>query len=116
MIMPTKKQGLIGATVVAAVLGAGGAAAATAGDDEGGDTAITGPALAKAKAAALAQTHGGKVTGTEVGDEESEYEVEVTLADGSQVDVQLDKNFAVVSAKNEGPEKADCPEADDNDD
>ena len=35
---------------------------------------------------------------TEVGDEDSYYEVEVTLPDGSQVDVQLDEDFAVVSA------------------
>jgi hypothetical protein len=38
------------------------------------------------------------VTGTEVGDEESYYEVEVTLDDGRQVDVQLDESFAVVSS------------------
>jgi len=36
------------------------------------------------------------VTDTEVGDEDSYYEVEVTLGDGSQVDVQLDKAFKVV--------------------
>lgn len=41
---------------------------------------------------------GGTVTETEKGDEESLYEVEVTLDDGSQVDVQLDENFNVVSA------------------
>jgi hypothetical protein len=33
-----------------------------------------------------------------VGDEESYYEVEVTRDDGSQVDVQLDENFAVVGS------------------
>ena len=49
--------------------------------------------------AALAETGGGRVTGTEVGDEESYYEVEVTLDDGSQVDVQLDENFAVVGSE-----------------
>ena len=38
------------------------------------------------------------MTETEVGDEESLYEVEVTLADGSQVDVQLDEQFKVVSS------------------
>ncbi len=38
------------------------------------------------------------MTGTEVGDEDSYYEVEVTLPDGSQVDVQLDEGFQVVSA------------------
>jgi hypothetical protein len=45
------------------------------------------------------------VTETEVGDEESFYEVEVTLPDGSQVDVQLDENFAVVgSSADEQPD------------
>jgi hypothetical protein len=33
-----------------------------------------------------------------VDDEDSKYEVEVTLDDGSAVDVQLDENFAVVGA------------------
>ncbi len=63
---------------------------------EGADVAITGDALEQAKAAALAHTNGGRVTGTEVGDEESYYEVEVTLDDGQQVDVQLDEQFKVV--------------------
>jgi hypothetical protein len=36
------------------------------------------------------------VTGTEVGDEDSYYEVEVTLESGGQVDVQLDEQFRVV--------------------
>ena len=47
----------------------------------------------------LAHTGEGRVTGTEVGDEDSYYEVEVTLDDGSQVDVQLDESFTVVSDK-----------------
>jgi hypothetical protein len=34
---------------------------------------------------------------TEAGDEEGAYEVEVTRADGSQVDVHLDKGFDVLS-------------------
>jgi uncharacterized membrane protein YkoI len=62
----------------------------------GGEAPITGADLDKASAAALAHTGEGKVTETEVGDEESLYEVEVTLDDGSQVDVQLDENFEVV--------------------
>ena len=33
------------------------------------------------------------MTGTEVGDEESYYEIEVTLDDGRQVDVQLDESL-----------------------
>ncbi len=39
------------------------------------------------------------MTGTENGDEESQYEVEVTLDNGKQVDVQLDAQFHVVSSK-----------------
>ena len=85
-----------------AVLGAGGTAiagAAGGGDDNGTDKAITGTALDQASAAALKATGGGKVTQTEVNDEESYYEVEVTLDGGRQVDVQLDKSFNVVSSE-----------------
>ncbi|MGH9022197.1 MAG: hypothetical protein ACRDV9_03720, partial [Acidimicrobiia bacterium] len=57
-----------------------------------------GEALVRATAAALEHTGSGRVTGTEVGDEESLYEVEVTLDDGRQLDVQLDANFEVVGA------------------
>ena len=94
-----KKRILIAALAVAA-LGAGGTAIAGAtrgGDDgDGHDKAIPGSALDRASAAALKATGGGKVTESEVGDEESYYEVEVTRADGSQVDVQLDRQFNVV--------------------
>jgi uncharacterized membrane protein YkoI len=96
--------GVGAAALIAAGAGiAGGAGIAAAGgsdqdSSEGPDTAITGNALQKATDAALAETGGGTVTGTEVGDEESLYEVEVTRADGSQVDVQLDEGFAVVGS------------------
>jgi hypothetical protein len=97
------KKGLVAAGVVAA-LGAGGAAIAIGsgggGDDEGTQKAITGNALQKASDAALAHTGGGKVTGTEVGDEESYYEIEVTTDQGQQ-DVQLDRNFNVVSSSDD---------------
>jgi hypothetical protein len=72
-------------------------AGAAGGDDDGSDTAITGQALDRASAAALEHTGGGKVTETEAGDEEGAYEIEVTRADGSQVDVHLDKDFNVTS-------------------
>ncbi len=71
------------------------------------DRPITGDALDKAKAAALAHTGGGRVTGTEVGDEEGYYEVEVTK-DGREIDVHLDKNFTVLGDESDGtddPEK-----------
>lgn len=70
--------------------------AGNGGDDS--DVPITGDALAKASSAALAHTGSGTVSETEVGDEDSLYEVEVTLEDGRQVDVQLDENFEVVGA------------------
>jgi uncharacterized membrane protein YkoI len=97
------KRGLIAAGVVAA-LGAGGAAVAGAagGDDDATDTPISGSALDRASAVALRHTGGGRVTGTEVGDEEGYYEVEVTRADGSQVDVHLDRGFNVLDAKGDG--------------
>jgi uncharacterized membrane protein YkoI len=95
-----KKFAVAGA---AAAIVAGGAGVASAGSNsdttEGPDVAISGDALQKASDAALASTGGGRVTGTEVGDEESYYEVEVTLDNGDQVDVQLDESFAVVGSK-----------------
>jgi len=76
-----------------------GTGIAAAQPDDGEGNPITGEALAKASQAALAFTLGGAVTGTEVGDEESLYEVEVTKPDGSMVDVQLNDAFVVVDSK-----------------
>jgi hypothetical protein len=97
----SRKAAVVAAVLAVAAIG-GGVAIAAGGDDDATETPITGAALAKAKAAALAETGGGRVTGTEAGDEESAYEVEVTLPDGSQVDVQLDKGFNVVGSKDDG--------------
>ena len=94
-----RKLVLLGVAVLAVGAVFGGVAIAAGGDDDATETPITGANLAKASEAALAHTGGGEVTGTEVGDEESLYEVEVTLDDGSQVDVQLDGNFRVVSTE-----------------
>jgi uncharacterized membrane protein YkoI len=85
---------IILAVVAVAAIGGGAAIATGVGDDN--EEPITGEALEKASEAALEHTGGGRVTETEVGDEDSYYEVEVTLDDGSQVDVQLDENFNVV--------------------
>ncbi len=98
-----RKSGLI-AVAAAAALGGGGAAIAGAagGDDDASDRAITGPSLDRAGAAALNHTGGGRVTETEIGDEEGAYEVEVTRADGSQVDVHLDSGFKVLGSAADG--------------
>ena len=97
-----KKIIAIGGSVLA--LGAGGAAVANAtgvvGEDANETEApITGSALEQASAAALAETGEGTVSDTEVGDEESKYEVEVTLDNGDERDVQLDENFNVVGGE-----------------
>lgn len=102
------KIGIVGAALIGAATGGTGiAVAGGAADDDGSDVAISGAALDEASAAALEFTGGGRVTGTEVGDEESYYEVEVTRDDGSQVDVQLDESFAVVSSEAENGSEDD---------
>jgi hypothetical protein len=86
----------VAAVSALALVSAGTGTALAAGNDS--ETPITGEAVDLASAAALEHTGGGRVTETEVGDEESYYEVEVTLDDGSQVDVQLDENVNVVGS------------------
>lgn len=104
--MIRKYKGLaIAGMALVALLVSGATIAAASGDDEGAsddvatERAITGDALDKASEAALTHTGGGVVTGTEVDDEESFYEVEVTTDEGRQVDVQLDRSFKVVSGE-----------------
>jgi uncharacterized membrane protein YkoI len=109
------KGALITGTVIAALAAGGVAIAGAAGgdDDDGGERAIGGTALKRASAAALDHTGGGRVTETETGDEESYYEVEVTRDDGSQVDVQLDRDFRVVGSEGDDDRSEDDgPDAD----
>jgi uncharacterized membrane protein YkoI len=89
-----------------AAIAAGIGVAAGGRDDE---KPIEGPALASASEAALAHTGGGRVTDTEAGDEEGFYEVEVTLSDGRQVDVHLDRDFTVLGdeSDDEAPDDQD---------
>ena len=100
---------IAGAVLAIAAIGGGtGIAVGMGGGDS--DQPITGPALETASEAALEHTGEGVVSETEVGDEDSYYEVEVTLDDGSQVDVQLDEEFNVVG------DEADDDSTDDHDD
>jgi hypothetical protein len=98
-----KKIAIGAASVLAAGAAAAGIAVAGGGDDN--ETPITGSALDKASSAALEATGEGTVTETEAGDEESYYEVEVTLDDGTQTDVQVNRNFEVVGSEADGPEE-----------
>ena len=86
---------------------AGIGAAIAVGSDDDTEAPITGVELEKASEAAITHVGGGTVTDTEVEDEESYYEVEVTREDGSQVDVQLDENFNVVGVEEEDGEDDD---------
>jgi uncharacterized membrane protein YkoI len=83
------------ATAGLAVAMAGGIAAAAAGGDTGQE--LTGATRDRAVAAALAATGGGTVLETEAGDDGAAYGVEVRLADGRQVEVNLDESFKVVN-------------------
>ena len=103
--MDRTKKLIVGGAVVAAALAAGTGVVVARGDDS--EAAIGGAALEKASAAALEHTGGGRVTDTEVGDEDSYYEVEVTLDGGKQVDVQLDAHFKVVDSKTDEETAAD---------
>jgi uncharacterized membrane protein YkoI len=82
------------ATAGLAVAMAGGIAAAAGGGDS--DQELTGTTRDRAVAAALAATGGGTVLETEAGDDGAAYGVEVRLADGRQVEVNLDAGFTVV--------------------
>lgn len=95
----TKVAGVAAVAVAVAGATAGIAVAGSGGDDN--ETPITGAALEKAEEAALAHTGGGEVTETEVGDEDSYYEVEVTLPSGAHTDVQLDEQFHVVGSESD---------------
>ena len=107
--MYVKKVLLAVALAMVVFAGAGVAYAAGSGEDSSEQQA-TGPGIEKAKSVALEHTNGGRVTGTEFGDEEGYYEVEVTSDDGSQIDVHLDRDYNVLStpADHEGSDSKDA--------
>jgi hypothetical protein len=116
-----KKKRLIGAAVagvaVAGVVG-GGALAVAASDDD--DTNVTGPDADQAIEAALAETGAGTATSVEREDEGGvTWEVEITKADGTSVEVDLDASYGVVAseADDDGPagqdDDTDSAETDD---
>ena len=104
-----KKFLIAGGAVIALAAGGTGVALGTGGDDGAGQP-ITGSALQRAETAALAETGGGRVTATELRDEEGYYEVEVARDDGSQVDVHLNRDFGVIdsSADGSGSDRTDA--------
>jgi uncharacterized membrane protein YkoI len=91
-----KMMVVVAAGAVLLLVGAGVAYATGSGGDPSEQAAGTN--LDKAKSVALQEVN-GQVTGSEVGDEEGAYQIEVTRPDGTQVDVNIDKNFNVINAK-----------------
>jgi hypothetical protein len=103
----------VGALFVAvAALAGGGVAWATAAG--GDDRPLTGSALERASVAALEATGGGVVIETEVGDDGAVYGVEIRLADGREVEVNLDEDFKVIGQANDddGANEEDGPNDD----
>lgn len=85
------------------------AGVAGASPDNGDGTPITGDALVRASQVALGYTGGGTVSATALNDPEGRYQVEVTRADGSKTDVNMNADFVIVSTKTE-PADADIPD------
>ncbi len=123
-----RKRVIIPAVAVLAVLGAGAGAAVATDNVPGRDSDnLTGTTLDRASQAALAEVGdaGARVTGAETSDHDDDpdeareageaYEVEVTRADGTEVDVSLDDSFQVVRSEADGQDD-DTDEADDSDD
>jgi hypothetical protein len=110
--MNRRTKWVAGGTLAAIVIVAGsGLAIATGGKDS--DTPLTGTALDKAAAAALAHTGGGTVNETEVGDDGAAYGVEIRLENGNVVEVALDETFAVIGSESDDDGTGEKVEADD---
>lgn len=91
------KSLLVGVAVMVVVGVAAGFGFAASGED---DEPLTGTELERATAAALEAVGPGEVVGTEAGDDDGvAYEVEVRLADGTQVEVHLDDAYGVIGSE-----------------
>jgi uncharacterized membrane protein YkoI len=79
--------------------GSGDQGAGSQGSTDADDVALTADETARASDAALAETGEGEVVDVDRSDDRDHaFEVEVRLTDGSEVDVDLDADFAVVSS------------------
>lgn len=89
---------------VAGVVGGAGAVMATSADD---DVQLSGESRDKAIAAARAHVGEGDVTDTEVGDDGAAYGVEIRKPDGTQVEVNLDRDYKVTGTEDDDDSGAD---------
>ncbi len=109
-MVPMKRTTTIISIAAVATVLAGGATYAAA-QDTGDDGSVTGDDVDRASAAALAETGNGTVSSVELDD--GGYEVEVRLADGTEVDVDLDGDFAVVHTSTDDPDDDSDDDSDD---
>ena len=93
--MDRRTRWIVGGALAVAVVG-GGAGVAIANGVGDRDEPLTGSALERVSAAALAATGGGTVVEAEAGDDGAAYGVEVRLTDCRVVEVTLDERFNVV--------------------
>ena len=92
----SRKQLIVGGSILAIAAGGAGAAVAIGSGDDG-DATATGPGADRATAAALEITHGGTANAVERDSENgATWEVEVTKPDGQTVDVRLDQDYRLV--------------------
>jgi hypothetical protein len=95
--MNKRTKWMVGAGMaVAVVVGGAGAVLATNADD---DAQLEGVSRDKAVAAAKAHVGEGEVTDTEVGDDGAAYGVEIRKPDGTQIEVNLDKDYRVTGTE-----------------
>ncbi|WP_408895436.1 PepSY domain-containing protein [Nocardioides sp. R1-1] len=107
-----RKRVVIPAVAAVAVLAVGGTVWAASADDVSGDERT------RVAAAAEKAAGGGKAVDVEKSDDPGEaYEVEVRRADGTEVDLTLDGDLAVVTREDDGDDdRDDRDERDDRDD
>jgi len=105
--MTSRRKQIVGAAAAAAVLAIGGGAALVQASGDDGDASVTGPQAERAKAAALKITHGGTANAVERDSENgATWEVEVTKANGSTVDVRLDAGYGLVVVESDKEDEA----------
>ena len=90
-----------------AASGAVSADEAAEGTDDKPEPPLTGDIKAKAEAAALAAYPGTVEKSEEDAEKPGMYAVEVKQADGTSIEVYLDKSFKVTDTKKEGTEEAE---------
>ncbi|MGW3138443.1 PepSY domain-containing protein [Streptomyces sp. NPDC001139] len=86
---------------------AGGADAAGGDADDKKEPPLTGDVKQKAEAAALAAYPGTVIKSEEDAEKPGMYAVDVKQADGTSIEVYLDKSFKVTDTKKEGTKEAD---------